>query len=118
MVTIRSFIPICVVVGMGCLLGCGGLGEPGTSFVVLPKTASTSPGQTVKLTVIVANADVADYQYSVEGGSANGTVAPVFNDHARALYTAPQTPGTYVVHASFIQFGGQVYSGTSTITVQ
>ena len=118
MFTSRSFVPVFGVAALLCLVACGGLGDPGTSYAVLPKTANASPGQNVKLTVIVANADVVSFDYSVEGGDANGTVTPVFNDHARAIYTAPQTPGTYVVHASFTQFGGQVYSGTSTITVQ
>lgn len=109
---------ICTVFFLMTILACGGLGEPGTAFSVVPQSATTTPGGNVKIAVFVANADVVDYQYTVEGGNANGTVVPVFNDHARANYTAPQTPGTYIVHASFTQFGGQVNSADVTITVQ
>jgi hypothetical protein len=98
--------------------GCGGLGEPGTAFAVIPENATTTPGGTVNISVVVANADVLSYRYKVVGGAVNGTVAPNFNDRARAVYTAPQTPGAYTVEASFTQFGGQVYTGTVAITVQ
>jgi hypothetical protein len=100
------------------LFACGGLGEPGTSFAVIPQNATTAQGGTVNISVIVANADVLSYHYTVVGGAANGTVVANFNDHARAVYTAPQTPGAYTVEASFTQFGGQVYSGTVAITVR
>lgn len=103
---------------VNALLACGGLGEPGTAFAVVPTTATAVTGGTVKISIIVANADVISYHYSVVGGNANGTVNPVFNDPARAIYTAPNSPGTYTVNASFVQFGGQVYSGSVTITVQ
>lgn len=99
------------------LIACGGLGEPGTAFAVIPQNATTVPGGTVNISIVVANVDVVSYSYSVEGGNSNGTVVPVFNDHARAVYTAPMTPGTYKVDASFVQFGGQVNSGTVTISV-
>lgn len=101
----------------GTILACGGLGEPGTAFAVVPKNATVAPGGTVNISIIVANVDVVSYSYSVEGGNANGTVVPVFNDHARAVYTAPMTPGSNTVNASFVQFGGQVNSGTVTISV-
>ena len=100
------------------LVACGGLGEPGTAFTVVPQNATTTMGGKVNIAVIVANADVLNYSYSVEGGNANGTVAAVFNDNARATYTAPQTTGTFVVHASFTQFGGEQHSSDITITVQ
>lgn len=100
------------------LIACGGLGTPGTAFTVAPQSATTTANGTVKILVIVANADVQHYDYSVEGGSANGVVTPVFNDPARATYTAPSTPGIYVVHAGFTQVGGEVHSSDITITVQ
>jgi hypothetical protein len=100
------------------LVACGGLGTPGTAFTVAPQTATTTVGGTVKIIVVVANAPVQSYHYSVEGGDANGTVVANFNDNARAQYTAPQTPGVYTVHASFVQFGGETHSADVTITVQ
>ena len=102
---------------LSALLACGGLGEPGTAFAVVPATATAVTGGTVKISIIVANADVNSYHYSVAGGNSNGIVSPVFNDPARAIYTAPNSPGTYTVNASFVQFGGHSESGTVTITV-
>ena len=103
---------------MSTVLACGGLGEPGTAFTVAPKTATVALGGTVKITMIVLNADVVSYRYSVEGGNANGTVVGEFGDYARATYKAPQTPGVYTVRAEFTQFGGETHSDTVTITVQ
>ena len=100
-----------------CLGACGWLGTPGTAFTVSPKTATTTVGGKVNIIVVVANADVQSYHYSVEGGDANGTVVANFNDNARAQYTAPQTPGVYTVHASFVQFCGKTHTGDVTITV-
>ena len=108
---------------LGCsvfltILSCGGLGTPGTAWTLAPKTATTTPNGTVNIIVVVANAGVAFYNYSVEGGNTNGTVAKNFNDPARAQYTASSTPGTYTVNAGFTQINGQVHSDTITITVQ
>ena len=100
------------------LAACGGLGTPGTAFTVSPQTATTTIGGKVNIIVVVANADVQSYHYSVEGGDSNGTVVANFNDNARAQYTAPQTQGVYTVHASFVQFGGETHSSDVTITVE
>ena len=108
---------IAVIALAASLFACGGLGEPGTAFAVVPATATVVTGGTVKISIIVANADVNSYHFSVVGGNSNGTVVPVFNDPARAIYTAPISPGTYTVNASFVQFGGHSESGTVTITV-
>lgn len=108
------------ILGLAVLLtlcSCGGLGTPGTAFAVSPKTATTTPGGTVNLIAVVANADVASYTYSVVGGSANGTVVKNFNDPARAQYTAPATPGVYTVHVTITEFSGNVDEDDATITV-
>ena len=105
------------VIVLATLVACGGM-EFGTSFSVIPKTSTTTPGGTVKIAQIVANADVAFYTYSVEGGNANGVVTPVFNDASRATYAAPQIPGTFTIHAGFTQVNGEKHSSTITITVQ
>ena len=97
--------------------GCGGY-QSGTSFAVLPHNATTTVGGTVKLTIIVANGDAVSYSYEVVGGSGNGMVTPVFNDHSRAVYQAPQVAGTYTIHAGFTLFTGETDSGDITITVQ
>lgn len=102
---------------LATLVACGGM-EFGTSFSVIPQSATTTPGGTVKIAQIVANADVAFYTYSVEGGNANGVVTPVFNDPSRATYTAPQATGTYTIHAGFMQVNGEKHSSTITITVR
>jgi hypothetical protein len=115
--TTRLVRSVAVIGLFSAILACGGLGEPGTAFAVVPQNATVAPGGIVNISIIVANVDVVSYSYSVVGGNANGTVAPVFNDHARAVYTAPMNSGTYTVNASFVQFGGQVNSGTVTITV-
>jgi hypothetical protein len=72
----------------------------------------------VKIAIIVANADVISFAYSVEGGDVNGIVAPVFNDNSRAIYTAPSSPGTYTIHAKFTQIGGEQHSSDVLVTVQ
>ncbi|HUZ93618.1 MAG TPA: choice-of-anchor tandem repeat GloVer-containing protein [Edaphobacter sp.] len=61
------------------------------SMNITPPSATLTPGQAITLTANVANMLNPQLQWSVSGGSVNGTVSPV--TPTTAQYTAPTSPG-------------------------
>jgi len=90
------------------LAGCGGGGGGGStsakSVSIKSSSSSTKPGTTLALTAIVKGGGTV--VWSVDGGSANGTIT------SSGVYTAPATQGTYTVRATV-----GTASATQAITV-
>lgn len=78
------------------LAGCGGGGGGGShhasGLTISATTSQIQPGATVALTAFVNGGGTVTW--SVDGGSANGTVT------SSGVYTAPATQGTYTVRAT------------------
>ena len=75
-----------------------------------PAAATISVGENLTLTATVNGIANQGVTYSVQGGSANGTVTTL------GVYTAPAAPGTYTVLAT--SAADASVTGTAVITVQ
>ena len=94
---------------MLAMTGCGGGGGGGYTVQIklTPTTASTYPGATTQFAAAIQNVVTPRIVWSVQEGSAGGTV------DTSGLYTAPASAGTYHVVAS-----GPLYNNAqSTATV-
>ncbi len=108
--------------------GCGGLGDQCANhniecrdhtYVLTPKQVAVQPGGTVSFTAI--NAGTADtISFTVKGGDVHGTVTSentgTVNQSSR-IYTAPSTPGTFQVIATFTKGDRVVSTQTATVIV-
>jgi hypothetical protein len=87
------------------LTACGGLLDNSTrlgGFLVMPTSATVAPHGTVQVNVQVIDTSAVSYIFTVVGGSSSGTIVPDSLDPSKAVYTAPSTPGDYVVHAGYV----------------
>lgn len=82
---------------------------PAVTVDISPKTASLAPGGTQYFTAVMAGTSNTGVSWSVQGGSASGTIT------SSGLYTAPATPGTYHVVATSQADPGA--SATATVDV-
>ncbi len=94
-----------------CLLvaGCGGGSDP-VRVTVSPSTATVALSGTQTFTASVYNRGDQDVTWSVEEGSAGGTIT------SAGVYTAPTTVGTYHIIATSV--ADNSVSGTATVTVE
>lgn len=98
-VAIHRLWRVCAVFILLCsLCGCGGSGSNSASSSVLrlgPTNPSVVSGRSVLLTAYFDQGPVHPIAWSVDGGSANGTITN------GGVYTAPTASGTYTVRAAF-----------------
>ncbi len=80
-----------------------------TGIMVAPTTPGIDPSTTVQLNATLTGG-AGTVKWAVQGGSPNGTVS------ATGLYTAPATPGTYLVDAYVAEH--DTVKATATIAVQ
>lgn len=78
---------------------------------VTPKTATVEQGAVVNLSAEVTNTSLGAVTWTVEGGSANGTVT------SAGVYTAPNAPGTYTVTATSVADATKSDSAVITVPV-
>ena len=84
----------CLLAGCGGGGGGGGPVGPPVSVSVAPAAASVAPGATQTFTATVSNASNTSVTWSVQEGTAGGSVSSV------GLYTAPTVTGTYHIVAT------------------
>lgn len=124
----KRFLPLCLVLPL-LLAGCGG--HAGTdpeagikvAYIVTPEKASVATGGTVPLLAYVLEGGASALEVKVREGSAGGSVtAPANASYSELTYTAPSTPGTYHVDATFTGLAGtgdagKTHNASATITV-
>ena len=79
------------------------------TVTVNPNSVTLNIGATQQFNATVTGTTNQNVIWSVDGGAANGTIT------AAGLYTAPATPGTYIVRATSV--ADNTVSGTATVTV-
>jgi hypothetical protein len=84
---------------------------------VRPAAVSLSTGGTVQLQSYVANANNTAVIWSVDGGSANGTVVADSSPAGSATYTAPATAGQYTIRATSVVNGSATGTATANVVV-
>lgn len=85
------------------------LPAPSIAVNLTPPTVSLEPGQTQQFTATVTGTTNQNVTFSVDGGTANGTIT------AGGLYTAPFKEGTFTVRA--VSVADPTVFDTSTVTV-
>ena len=86
------------------------------AVTISPRSPTVKTGGSVAFTAQVTGTSDTSVTWSVDGGSANGTIS------AEGLYTAPTTPGTYTVIATSQadptrQASAQVLVGAVTVSI-
>ncbi|HJW72529.1 MAG TPA: hypothetical protein VJ486_06695, partial [Geothrix sp.] len=98
------------------LLACGGGGgggastpPPSASVTITPSTATVTASTTRQFAATVANASPQTVTWSVQEGTAGGTI------DSNGLYTAPAAPGTYHVVATSTAVSTAAMTATITV---
>ncbi len=85
--------------------------QPAVTVSVSPATATVNAGLTQQFTATVANTANANVNWTVVGGTANGTIS------SSGLYTAPSTPPSGAVTVTATSQLDTNASGSATVTV-